>query len=755
MRIKVCFRNAIISTIALSCLAADSSCLAVTTKITKHSTSADFLKGQAENVVVGSLGTVSLGQAADTPVSKFKEDVWSINSIVVSGGTIFMGTSPNGGIYKYSLGELVQIYPVKSADATKDDELLKAPGTEDAKEVKSKQYLANEHIYAMATDVSGRLLAAVSGAKCRLIRFSAGKTKESLEPEVVFEPNNTKYIFAIAIDANGNIYLGTGPEGKVYKLDSFAKNAKVIYQSREKNILSLAVGKDGLVYAGSDGRGIIYKIDPRNNTATVLYDSEQEEITSLLFLPDSKDLYFTATSAQITSAPQQFAAQAIVAGRPETVTAEKGPKDGKDGFKLQVPNTKKADEGKDAPKEAIAPKPPKPAKASFVYKVTPDGYVSEVFSETAVFFCLAQQGNKLLLGTGNNGQLFSIDPGAEEEAVVYQDQQSPQITAVAVAGDEVYLGSANPAKLVKLAKKFASQGTFTSDLVDASQPAKWGVLHTEADIPQNCKLTVSSRSGNVSDANDPSYSKWTEAVQVKEPVQLSCPVGRFCQYKLMLYSSDGKATPVVRMITVADTVPNLAPHVEAVNVTRYEAPEKGGVFKIAYKVKDENNDKLIYKIDFREVGRTSWIKIEDTVETESFDWNGKTVEDGRYEIRVTASDEKSNTVETKLTGTRISEPVVVDNTAPVIVKFTETVSEKSATLKMHVADKLSVIGKVEYAVDSNSKWKGTLPDDFVYDSLEEDFTIVIKELSAGEHVIAVKASDDVGNTVYKSFEVNI
>ena len=740
--------------ISLACLIMTDNCSAVTTKVTRHATSADFLKGQTENVVVGSLGTVSLGQAAQTLAEKLGNDVWSINSIVVSGPTVFIGTSPNGGIYKYSLGELTQIYPIESEDG-KGEELLKSPGEDESQEVKSKQHLANEHVYAMATDVSGRLLAAVSGAKCRLIRFEAGKTKDILEPKIVFEPNDVKYIFAITLDASGNIYLATGPKGEIYKLDSFAKNAKVIYESRQKNILSLTVGKDGLLYAGTDGHGIIYRVDPSKETASVLYDSGQDEVTSLLFLPDSKDLFAAATSAQIVSAPQQFKGQLLVAGRPETVAPEKGPKEGGNGLKLQVPNAKKTDEAKEAQKEITAPKPPKPTKASFVYKITPEGYVSEVFNETAVFFCLAQQEKKLLLGTGNNGQLFSIDPATEQQAVIYQDKQSPQITSIAVAGDDIYLGSANPAKLIKLAKTFASQGNYTSDLIDASQPAKWGKLHIEAEIPQTCKISVSSRSGNVNDANDPSFSEWTEPVQIKEPVQLTCPVARFCQYKLILHSDNGKETPVVRMVTVADIVPNLAPQVEAVNVARYETPDKAGIFKIASKAKDENNDKLIYKIDFRQIGRTSWIKIEDQIETETFDWNGKTVEDGRYEIRVTASDERSNTPETKLTGTRISEPVVVDNTPPAITSHAITKSGKNATVKMHVADKLSVIGKVEYAVDSNSKWLGVLPDDFVYDTLEENFTIVIEDLQPGQHVIAVKISDDVGNTAYKSFEVDI
>ena len=99
---------------ALLCLVPDSACLAVSSKIVRHKSSADLLKGEAEKLVIGSRGTIQLGRAAETPIEDFEdfEDVWSINSIVVSGGTVYFGTSPNGGIYKYSLNKLSKIYPL-------------------------------------------------------------------------------------------------------------------------------------------------------------------------------------------------------------------------------------------------------------------------------------------------------------------------------------------------------------------------------------------------------------------------------------------------------------------------------------------------------------------------------------------------------------------------------------------------------------------------------------------------------------------
>jgi hypothetical protein len=709
--------------------------------------------------VIGSRGTIQLGLAAEVLLPEF-EDVWSINSIVVSGGTVFIGTSPNGGIYKYSLDKLTKIYPLESekdekAELRREPNDAKEPG--DANTVETEEYLSNEHIFAMATDVAGRLLAGISGDKCRLCRFKAGRM------EVIFEPNQTedptKYIFAIDIDDGGNIYLGTGPEGKVYQLDPLGKKAKLVYDSPDKNILSLVTGQDGFVYAGSDSRGLVYKINPRTKTTTVLYDSDQPEITALLFTKDTPDLikglYAAATSAKVVEAQTKFATQLPSIGRPETKAQKKSAGKSEGGLKLKIANTKSRADDKSAKRTTPIRKPARPGKASYIYKITKDGFVTDIFSEAAVFFCLAVHNEKLLLGTGNSAQLFTVEPASEQEAIIYEDEQASQITAIAVAGEDVYLGTANPAKLIKLSSGFASEGTYTSDLIDAGQPAKWGKLQIEADIPRGCKVRLASRSGNVKDVNDPTFSHWTELVKVTEPVQLRCPLGRFCQYKLVLQSENGLGSPLIREIAVASTVPNVAPKVESVGVSRIATAGKTGMFKISYKVKDDNGDKLIYKIDFRKIGRTNWIELKDELEADSFEWNGKTVEDGRYEVRITTSDERSNTTTTKLTGSRISEAVVVDNTAPVIKTAPVKKDKKTVTLKLQVSDEFSAIGKVHYTVDSNAEWIGALPDDLVYDTTDEDFTIVIVELEVGEHIIAVRVSDDVGNTTYKTFEINV
>jgi len=235
--------------------------LAVTSKLTRHSTQADFLKGETENVIIDSRGTIRLARAWSQLAADFKK-VWAINTIVADGQTLFLGTSPNGRIYKYHDGRLTKIYPpagavVEDSGDRSDPNLVAEPNAPET--VGPEQYLTNEHIFAMAMDSSGRLLAGVSGEKCRLIRFkpACGGTGSPPGPddarqewvETIFEPNDAKYIFAIAPDKEGHLYLGTGPEGKLYRLGADDGSAHLVYDIEDKNILSLAVGPDGFIYA--------------------------------------------------------------------------------------------------------------------------------------------------------------------------------------------------------------------------------------------------------------------------------------------------------------------------------------------------------------------------------------------------------------------------------------------------------------------------------------------------------------------------
>jgi len=729
--------------------------LAVTTKIVSHSTAVDFTAGETNNTVIDSDGTIKLARSSQQiDLKESLKNAWIINSIVTdSDGSLYLGTSPNGIIVKYKQGKATRLYPVNKSQPESADE--NSPAT-------NSDTFTNEHIFAMAVDSAGRLLAAVSGEDCRLMRFT--DTGDGIKIEDLFSPKEANYIFAIALDTVGNIYLATGPNGNIYGLNAFGQNPELIYDCPDKNVLALTVDAKGSIYAGCDQRGVIYKIDPDQKTAVALYDSEQPEITSLL-LDEEGNLYVAATSDKAVKANQQFNSitSNTTAGRPDTdLPAKESDEKTAGTVTINIANTADPDSAETPAAPAARGTPPK--QASHIYKIDPQGFVTDVFAEMALFFATAQQGGEILLGTGNDAKLFSIDPQGQQTAIAYEDEQAAQITALAVSGQKLYLGTSNPPKLIALDKSFAASGTYISELIDAGQPAKWGKLQLDADIPEATLVTLSVRSGNVKDPNDPTFSQWTEAIQITEATDMLCRPGRFCQYKLTLktdLSSEKINTPVIRRVAAAHVIPNLPPKVISVNLAANK--KKTGSFILTYLATDDNDDKLVYTIELKKLGSAKWIELEDKLTVTKAEWNTKTAEDGRYEIRVTASDRPSNTTANAslagfgepLTGSRISDPFVIDNTAPAIEKIEMAVANQTATITLNLKDAFSAIGNVSYTIDSDDDFQSVLPNDMVYDTTAEEFVITIDDMEKGPHIIALKISDSVNNTIYKTLEVEI
>lgn len=702
---------------------------AITSVITRHNSGPDFLKGDTDNIVIDSTGTLRLARrTTHIDCGDLLKEVWAVNCLLADNrGALFLGTSPNGTVIRILNDKAMQVYPAQRGDAAVGDGLT------------------NEHIFAMGLDVADRLLIGVSGEKGKLVRLGA-------EAETVFEHEKVQYIFAIARDADNNIYLGTGPEGLIFRLDPFCQTAEIFYDAKDKNILSLTI-HDAILYAGADQRGLVYKLPLDGSQATVLYHSEQTEIAALL-TDDAGNVYAAATSAQ-TAAGQLRAASAAMTkapGRPDTAATSPP---NSDAATLNTANSDAAKEEPPARPTPPPPMPPTPRTAGQVYKITPEGFVTTVFSEMAVFYAMTRYENAIWLGTGGDGRLYTVDPKTEEKSIAYEDTLSAQITALTHLNGTLYLGLSNPARLIRLEKGCEQRGVYQSSLIDAGQPARWGKMQLEADLPAATSILMASRSGNVNDPNDPTFSPWSDETPLTGATDLDSPVGRFLQYRLTLTTPDAETTPVVREAAVSHVVPNLSPRVTSVRTARSRDKNKPGIIDITFAAQDDNRDELIYKIEFRQLGRSRWIPLKDDLIQPRFEWDGRTVEDGRYEVRITADDRKSNSPDTALTGTRISDPFVIDNTPPVIESDETEIQGSGVILRLSVRDALTVIGKVTYTVNSNEQWISILPDDKVYDTTFETFTLRIDDLESGPNVIAVSAADDVGNTLYKTYEVEI
>ncbi len=89
------------------------------------------------------------------------------------------------------------------------------------------------------------------------------------------------YIWSVAADAAGNVYLGTGHEGRVFKVDATGKGS-LLYKTSELDVMALAVDASGNVYAGTSPDGRIYRITPQGE-AKIFFEPKTKYIWSMAF----------------------------------------------------------------------------------------------------------------------------------------------------------------------------------------------------------------------------------------------------------------------------------------------------------------------------------------------------------------------------------------------------------------------------------------------------------------------------------------
>src|SRR5438105_2353283 len=94
------------------------------------------------------------------------------------------------------------------------------------------------------------------------------------------------YVWSSAADGAGNIYLGTGHDGKIFRVGPDGRGA-LLYDSPELDVTALAVGRDGVIYAGTSPDGKVYRIGP-DGKAEVYFDPPDKYIWSLAVLPDGQ-----------------------------------------------------------------------------------------------------------------------------------------------------------------------------------------------------------------------------------------------------------------------------------------------------------------------------------------------------------------------------------------------------------------------------------------------------------------------------------
>ncbi|MBA2645589.1 MAG: hypothetical protein H0U81_02205 [Pyrinomonadaceae bacterium] len=92
------------------------------------------------------------------------------------------------------------------------------------------------------------------------------------------------YIWSSTIDDAGTVYLGTGHDGRIFRVGSDGRGA-LLYDAPELDVTALVVGRDGALYAGTSPDGKVYRID-REGRAETYFDPPDKYIWSLVLTGD-------------------------------------------------------------------------------------------------------------------------------------------------------------------------------------------------------------------------------------------------------------------------------------------------------------------------------------------------------------------------------------------------------------------------------------------------------------------------------------
>jgi len=752
--------------LALLCLLLAVTCRAQSTRTWEQTKYDDFEKGTPHGIAITSNGTLTLAPdftalytspssyfwdiAADaqgnvyaaagsparvyelTPDGKahiiFAPQELQVQAIVVDNtGAIYAATSPDGKVYK-----LVHGGP--------------APG-------KTPE----------GSHTTAEVAAAQEGAKPGEKPRPSVDVDPSYSASVFFDPK-TKYIWALALDREGQLYIGTGDRGEIFRVDRNG-NGGVFFKSDEAQIRALAFDNSGDLIAGTDGSGLIYRISPKGD-GFVLYSAPKKEITALAVDPKG-NIYAAGVGEKKGAAP---AASTPVISIGAVVATPAG------------------GSGQNAPPAAQAPSAvPNISNlgGSEVYRLSPDGSPKTIWSSREdLVYALAFDGEgRLLAGTGNRGKIYVIKGS---QYIDLAQASANQVTAFAHdARGGLYAATSNLGKVFLLGPKAVAEGTYESDVFDARNFSRWG----RAEVRDQGSVQLFARSGNV-DNPDRNWSQW-EPIDLQNNLPVDAPPGRFIQWKAVL--RPGKPMPVLDSVTLNYLPKNVAPEVDDVTVMvgsrippgahsepessagTYEPPlptvkDKSSI-AVKWKAHDANDDTLVYSVYYRGDGESRWKLLRDDVSERFVDLDSDLFPDGGYEIRVVATDSPSRSAQDALTGDAVSPRFEIDNTPPRI----ESLSAKPEGGKIHVTfravDSFSPVTQTEYSIDAGD-WRIIDPVGQISDSKTETYDFQVpahaspneatdSQKNSGspsstpeEHTIVVRAYDRFDNMGSSKVVVN-
>lgn len=773
--------------------------LAVTPAEWAQTTEADFAAGKVDGVVVSSRGEVALARKTEILLLSDKAPA-VVAATATIGKTIYAASGVDGTIIKVGAADK----PFATVPGSmvcclvaSGKSLLAGTGGEGAglfrvdaagKVQRVWGDAKVKYVWAVVPGPKGVLYVA-TGPEGKVYAIKGGKGA------VIYEAGKlAKNILCLVAGPGGKLYAGTDENGLVVEINPAKKASRVLLDSAEKEISSLLPDGSGGLYAASsdvsvasadgktppngakNGKSVPPTTKPAGQTTPPRPDVGGATKESSAPAPTNakpapgKPATSNSSAEKKSVSPWRSVVSAMT--RPDRTTQPANaidvsvgrgkPASSQSGAKPAAPTMviRRPPSSPGGAKPA-APAMPSADTGNAVYHIVPDGLVRAIFRRPVTILDLQRSGDRLILATGNGGSIYSVTLDGDE-VVLMLKTDAKQVTDLAAGADgRIVFATANKGSVGVIEKGMATSGTLTSTALDAKQIARWGSLQVRR-AAGGGKVTVATRSGNVAEPDEKTWSDWSPEQSVDGGFgRIASPAGRFLQYRLTLSTGRGGA-PGVRQVKAVYQVDNLRPILAGIQVAANSAGANGEpkigpktYRHIGIQAADPNGDPLQFKLEFRQIGAANWVTVVKKTDKPMYIWDTQTVGDGTYELRVTASDAPANPAGSAREASRVSEPIVVDNTPPQVEKLAAKAAAGSASVTGAAVDAASRIVAISYSVDSADEWVAILPTDGIADSGREAFTFDAKDLDPGTHRIAVRAVDLLGNVGYGVVNVTV
>jgi hypothetical protein len=692
---------------------------------------AELLKGDARGVSISDTGMLMLAPRFTEVFNTEQAFVWS--SALDDQGNVYLGTGHDGKIYRVSAdGKGALFYDAAELDVTAlaigRDGVVYAGTSPDGK------------VYRIAAD--GRA-------------------------EVYFDPAD-KYIWSLAVLKDGSLAVGTGDNGKLYRVKTAGAKpeSSLLIATNQTHVISLAVTQQGDVIAGTDPGGLVLRISPEGK-AFALFDAHLREIHALAPAADGS-IYALALSDAASTGRGQAASAPTVSQSTEAGGATPS---------TSVTITAIDESGNPIQSQAgpVRSRTDLSSARSAVFRILPDGATDVVWSSpsiTAFAIAPALQPGTVLIGTADKGRVYSVTNDGRDTLLLQSTEG--QISSFVSRGNQVYAASSNQGKLFRFGQELVAEGSYESPVRDAKLTASWGRIWWRG----KGNVEVQTRSGN-GERPDATWSEWSNVYSDPEGSPISSPRARFVQWRATLKSGGASTQTWMEDASVAYLPRNVAPEVLSITplpngiglqqiVAMQIDPNiessgldpslfgavaqvpprrffQRGARSFQWQAEDRNADTLEYAIYYRPLNETTFRLLKDKVRDNFYTIDGATLADGRYIIKIVASDGPDNPPGQSLSGERLSEPVDIDNTPPVLRVVNPAAPNSSVNrVVFDVEDLTGKIRKGDFSVDG-APWTPVFPEDGIADSGHERYSVDLPLLATGEHTVSLRAFDSSGN----------